>query len=91
MVPKDKVVLVLAWDVAVVLVCSGVRGVVTGAERILRGQGGAGQGELGPTQQQQLLGQSFGVILLRACQHLNGPQKKRWGYNPPRPPSNSCI
>lgn len=60
------------------------------AERILRGQGGAGQGER-PTQQQQLLGQSFGVILLRACQHLNGPQKKRWGYNPPRPPSNSCI
>lgn len=46
--PKDEVVLVLAWDVAVVLVCSGVRRVVTGAERILRGQGGAGQGELGP-------------------------------------------
>lgn len=32
MVPKDEVVLVLAWDVAVVLVCSGVRGVVTGRE-----------------------------------------------------------
>lgn len=63
----------------------------TGAGRILQGQGRAGQGELGPAQQQQLSGQSFGVILLRASQHLNDPLKKRWGHNPPRPTSNSCM
>lgn len=74
-VPKERLCWSQCWHGMWVRFWSAVESEeLSQAGRILQGQGRAGRGELGLAQQHQLSGQSFGVTLLRASQHLNGPR-----------------